>query len=263
MPDGGNYFNTLVAADGDNVWVVDRDGLHMTRLDPKDGSQAATGRLHDGWVEDARVAGGSLWLAVQNDGGVWQLDKRANVVGKVATGDVPVLARDGRRPAVGREREQRHGDAASTPWPAEVTKTFRTGHRPIAVGARGDEVWVSLGLGDADAQARVSRQQAWCVRPPSATPTSGLDPAVLAGLGWLVLMDATGARLTENRPSADGTVHIVPELATRLPETPDRGRTWAFTIQKGFRFSPPSGAPVTPQVVRSSLERALSPKLVN
>ena len=94
-------------------------------------------------------------------------------------------------------------------------------------------------------------------------PYYALDPAVLGGLGWLVLTDATGARLTENRPRPDGTVHIVPELAARLPETPDRGRTWTFAVKKGFRFSPPSGAPVTAQVVRSSLERALSPKLVN
>lgn len=261
VPDGGNYFNTLVAADGDNVWVVDRDGLHMTRIDSSDGTLAAKGRLHGGWVEDARVAGGSLWLAVQNDGGVWQLDKRANVVGKVATGDVPYsLATDGGPLWVANANS---GTVTGIdPVSGEVTQTFRTGHRPIAVGAGGGEVWVSLGLGNADAQARVSGNNV-VHEAGVGNPYFGLDPAVLAGSGWLVLMDVTGARLTENRPRADGTVHIVPEIATRLPETPDRGRTWNFTIKKGYRFSPPSGAPVTAQVVRSSLERALSPKLVN
>ncbi|MGZ4115534.1 MAG: ABC transporter substrate-binding protein, partial [Actinomycetota bacterium] len=261
VPDGGSYFNSLVAANGDNVWVVDRSGLHMTRIDPNDGSLAATGPLHDGWVEDARVAGGSLWLAVQNDGGVWQLNKRANVVGKVATGNVPYsIATDGGPLWVANANS---GTVTGIdPVSGEITKTFRTGHRPIAVGAGRNEVWVSLGLGDADARARVSGSNVVHMAGVG-NPYFGLDPAVLAGSGWLVLMDVTGARLTENRPSSDGRVHIVPEIAARLPETPDRGRTWTFQVKKGFRFSPPSGAPVTAQVVRSSLERALSPKLAN
>ena len=65
------------------------------------------------------------------------------------------------------------------------------------------------------------------------------------------------------RPEADGTARVVPELAAAAPEVLDGGRTFVFRLRPGFRFSPPSGAPVTAQAVRFSLERALSPKLSN
>jgi ABC-type transport system substrate-binding protein len=39
------------------------------------------------------------------------------------------------------------------------------------------------------------------------------------------------------------------------------GRTYTFTVRRGLRFAPPSGAPVTADAVRHSIERALSPKL--
>ena len=65
------------------------------------------------------------------------------------------------------------------------------------------------------------------------------------------------------RPEPDGTARVVPELAAAAPEVLDGGRTFVFRLRPGFRFSPPSGAPVTAQAVRYSLERALSPKLSN
>src|SRR5262249_54081532 len=40
----------------------------------------------------------------------------------------------------------------------------------------------------------------------------------------------------------------------------DRGRTYTFTIRKGFRFSPPSNEEVTAASFRDALDRVLSPK---
>ena len=39
------------------------------------------------------------------------------------------------------------------------------------------------------------------------------------------------------------------------------GKSYTFTIRPGFRFSPPSNAPVTAQTFKFSIERALSPKI--
>ena len=55
--------------------------------------------------------------------------------------------------------------------------------------------------------------------------------------------------------------HLAPEVAVTMPTlSPDR-RTYTFTVRKGFRFAPPSNAPLDGQTFRYSIERALSPKL--
>jgi ABC-type oligopeptide transport system substrate-binding subunit len=54
----------------------------------------------------------------------------------------------------------------------------------------------------------------------------------------------------------------MPEIAD-LPTLSNRGRTYSFHIRRGYRFSPPSGAPVTAEVMRYSIERALSPKITD
>ena len=46
-----------------------------------------------------------------------------------------------------------------------------------------------------------------------------------------------------------------------LPTRSVDGRTYTFTIRKGFRFSPPSNAPVTAQTFKDTIERTLSPRM--
>ena len=50
-------------------------------------------------------------------------------------------------------------------------------------------------------------------------------------------------------------------MAESLPSRSRDGKTYTFTIRKGFRFSPPSNEPVTAQTFKYTIERALSPKL--
>ena len=53
----------------------------------------------------------------------------------------------------------------------------------------------------------------------------------------------------------------MPEVAAAPPAlSPDR-RTYTFRIRTGYRFSPPSGAPLTAETFRATLERTLSPRL--
>ena len=54
---------------------------------------------------------------------------------------------------------------------------------------------------------------------------------------------------------------LVPEAAAALPAlSPDR-RTYTFMVRKGWRFAPPSDAPLDAETFRFSIERALSSKL--
>ena len=51
----------------------------------------------------------------------------------------------------------------------------------------------------------------------------------------------------------------MPEAAVARPSRSADGKSYTFTIRPGFRFSPPSNAPVTAQTFKFSIERALSP----
>lgn len=54
---------------------------------------------------------------------------------------------------------------------------------------------------------------------------------------------------------------VVPEVASSRPRISDEGKTYVFTIRKGFRFSPPSNAPVTAETFKYSIERMLDKRM--
>jgi ABC-type transport system substrate-binding protein/class 3 adenylate cyclase/tRNA A-37 threonylcarbamoyl transferase component Bud32/sugar lactone lactonase YvrE len=257
----GAFYDALVAAAGDVVWVIDRQGRKLLRVDPRDGTIVARGRLHAGWVEDARVVDGILWVAMQGDGGVWQVDRSGNTLGKTPTGDLPYSLADA--PGTGQlwVANANAGTVTRIDTDSGEAKTFRTGHRPLAVGVSNNRAWVFLGLGAADARALVGGSNV--VRQAAvANPYFSTDPSTFGGIGPLILSYAVGARLMDYRPGADGSARIVPDVAAAAPTSAD-GKTWTFRIRKGFRFSPPSGQAVTADTFRFSIERALSPKLSN
>jgi len=88
-----------------------------------------------------------------------------------------------------------------------------------------------------------------------------LDPALLATPLGFQVADATCAGLLRRSDAAEGDDELVPEVAASMPTVSDDGRTYAFTIRPGYRFSPPSDEAVTAETFRYSIERALSPQL--
>ena len=45
-----------------------------------------------------------------------------------------------------------------------------------------------------------------------------------------------------------------------MPTVTDGGRIYTFRVRPGFRFSPPSNAPVTADAFRRAIERGLHPR---
>ena len=45
-----------------------------------------------------------------------------------------------------------------------------------------------------------------------------------------------------------------------MPTVTGSGRTYTFRVRSGFRFSPPSNAPVTADAFRRAIERGLHPR---
>jgi Bacterial extracellular solute-binding proteins, family 5 Middle len=87
-----------------------------------------------------------------------------------------------------------------------------------------------------------------------------VDPALAYYVISWQIEHATCARLL-NYPDAGGPLQ--PEVAQGLPTVSPDGLTYTFTLRDGFRFSPPSGDPVTPANFKYALERLLSPSMAS
>ncbi len=73
---------------------------------------------------------------------------------------------------------------------------------------------------------------------------------------------ATCAKLFNYRDASGAAgQQLVPEVAAGWPRVSDEGHTYTFRIRSGYRFSPPSNAPVTAASFAREIERVLSPRL--
>src|SRR5262249_54778741 len=101
-----------------------------------------------------------------------------------------------------------------------------------------------------------------------------IDPALVPGptvpdsppgtvlLAWGV-EDATCAMLLRYPATRPPAVRfdLVPEVAARYPDRSRDGKTYTFTIRKGFWFN--TGAPVTAANYASAIKRALNPAMLS
>jgi peptide/nickel transport system substrate-binding protein len=141
-----------------------------------------------------------------------------------------------------------------------ATRQYPVGHRPLAVAEIAGTLFVGLAEGVSEASGRVGGGKV--VRAIVASTDIGVDPAFASDSADGAIAYAAGARLMEARTSHDGTT-IEPELAETPPTVSNDARTYTFTLRDGPRFSPPSEQPITAEAVRYTIERALSPKLLD
>jgi peptide/nickel transport system substrate-binding protein len=141
-----------------------------------------------------------------------------------------------------------------------VVDTIEVGGSPDRVVAAAGRVWVTVQAGPAPAAA-VAGETLHVVQQKDFNST---DPALLVSYGPQAAQFeyATCAKLL-NYP--DGAApqggRLVPEVAAALPTVSADGRTYTFAVRPGYRFSPPSGQPVTAYAFRRAIERVLSPRM--
>jgi ABC-type transport system substrate-binding protein len=84
-----------------------------------------------------------------------------------------------------------------------------------------------------------------------------VDPALAYALGSWPLLDTTCARLMSypDKPPPEG-LRLVSEVAASYPKLSRNGKTWTFTLRKGFRFS--DGTPVRASAFARAINRALA-----
>jgi len=246
-----------VAVGADAVWVTDSDANTVTRVDPTGLlTPIAVGHGPSGIA----VGAGFVWVADTLDDAVVRIDPRTRAV----TTTIPV----GRAPlgvafGAGSVWVANSRDGTVTridPAASKVTGTIDVGGSPQGIVAAGGRAWVTVDtrtIGGAEAA-----QAGGTARLNALQDIDYTDPALsYIPQGWQLLY-ATCAKLLNypDRPAPAGS-ELEPEVAQSLPARSADGKTYTFTIRKGFRFSPPSNEPVTAETFKYAIERSLSPRM--
>jgi YVTN family beta-propeller protein len=249
-----NAAPTGLGLGADAVWVTDSDADNVTRIDPT------------GLLTSVAVGHGPSGIAV-GDGGVWVADTGDNAIVRIdpstsaVTTTIPVgSAPMGVAIGAGSVWVANSGDGTVTridPKSSQAIATIAVGGSPQAITIVGARAWVTV-----DARTLLPPAGGGTARLDSAYDVDYMDPALAyGGLSWQLLY-ATCAKLL-NYPDKSGPLgsQLVPEVARSLPVRSADGKSYTFTIRTGFRFSPPSNAPVTAQTFKATIERSLNPRM--
>jgi YVTN family beta-propeller protein len=240
---------TWVADDLDHtVSRIDRSGIVTTTIPVGQGASAIA------------VGAGAVWVANTVDGNVTRIDpvtSAAKTTIDVGAGPTGIAVGFG---AVWVANSLDGTVSRIDPLADHVVDTIEVGGSPDHVAVAAGRVWVSVQAGS----------------PPETTLAGGTlhivqqkdfnstDPAILSSFGPQAaqLEFATCAKLLNypDRPAPQGS-KLVPEVAAAMPRVSADGRTYTFTVRRGFRFSPPSNQPVTAHAFQRALERFLSPTM--
>ena len=248
---------TAVAVGAGAVWVTDSDANSVTRIDPT------------GLLTPIPVGHGPSAIAV-GAGGVWVADTLDDAVVRVDPGTRAVTAviPVGRAPTgvavgAGSVWVANSGDGTVTrinPTTAKPMKTIAVGGSPHGIVVAENHVWTSVQQGTG---APVDAGRGGTAHLHVAqNVVDFMDPALAYITYSLQLLYATCANLVNypDKPGQAGS-RVVPEVAESLPARSPDGKTYTFTIRKGFRFAPPSNEPVTAQTFKYSIERTLNPRM--
>jgi hypothetical protein len=243
----------LLFADGE-IWAGEPASGRIWKIDPST-SRVQGQKLH-GWLSDLAVGGGSVWAPIIPDSVVFKLSEDdLSIQTSLPAGADPEQASFGRG----------HLWVANTAANAvslvdDVSGARRrlSSHaRPTTAAYHDGLIWTAAAAAPGPLPA-ISGEELR-VSTPSDT---AVDPDPMGGkLEVGQLMYATCASLLYYPDSAGPeATRLRPEIAAAMPSVSRDGRTYSFRIRPGFRFSPPSGEPVTAETFRHTLERAMSPK---
>jgi YVTN family beta-propeller protein len=248
--DGGT--DAIAVGDG-AVWVAGRSAGVLSRLDPRTGSVTPI-NVGNGPAAVA-AAPSAVWVANSLDATVWRIDPSTNrVVGTVTVGEGPsgVTVSPG---GVWVSNSLSGTLSKINPADGKVVENVPVGDEPqgVAAGANGAYVAVRGSVGGAHRGGTLT------VAVPAAPSfyneplAHALDPA--SGGAWELVTLTNDGLLGYGRSGGAGGYRVVPDLAVALPTISDGGRTYAFELRPGIRYS--TGPLVRPQDVRRAIERTL------
>jgi ABC-type oligopeptide transport system substrate-binding subunit/DNA-binding SARP family transcriptional activator/streptogramin lyase len=202
------------------VWVAERFDNKVARIDPA-ADRVSTDIPVGAAPSAVAVIGHSVWVANSGDGTLFEIDARSN----------------------------------------RVVHRLRIGNSPTALAVIDGRLWVSVQAPAASVASPLAAPAGGVARVAFKDDPGSLDPALATSAASWQILNATCAKLY-NYPDASGAAasRIIAEVARGMPAVSEDGLRYTFTIRPGFRFSPPSKAPVTAETFREVIERTLSPR---
>jgi len=244
----------------DALWVASTPSGELRKIDPRTNEVVFRRELQSDLCCVA-AGGGYVWAASNPQGVVWKLTTSGRIlrtielhalVESLSYGDGALWASLGDR-----------GKAVRIDPTTDAIREYELGHSVTSVDA--DKGMIAAGVRQSvgDVTAGLSGRVARVGRKGPKLFDSGapVEPA-FAGPTWdawqRMFHYATCARLLDypDQEGDAGTI-VVPEVAKALPKVSDNGRTYTFTIRKGFRFSPPSNEEVTAESFGHAVERSV------
>src|SRR5439155_3315884 len=237
-----------------STWVTDSFENNVTRIDPRNVVVASipVGEVGRGPSAIA-VGAGAVWVAESLDNTIVRIDPQTNaVVTTIPVGHYPTGVAVGAGAvwvANGHDRTVSRID----PKTNRIVRTIDIGSSPAGVAVTQGSVWITTQVRTvvaAVATGGTLRVAYDSPRDPETDPALYPDPSISY---------ATCAKLL-NYPDKAGPQgsQLVPEVARSLPSVSADGRTYTFTIRRGFRFSPPLRDDVTAATFKYAIERSLS-----
>ena len=241
-------------ATGDGaVWVAGYGNATVEKLDLATGQVIGRVRVGDGPVGLA-FASGSLWVANSLDSTVSRVDPSTlavRAVIPVGSGPAALAAGPG---AVWVANQYSGAVSRIDPGRDRVVSTVAVGGAPTSLTFSGGRLWVGVQAvsGGHRGETLVIVTPGPLTSPKISNLTS--DPAFytsannpqFTGLTW-------DALVTFQQSTGAGGLRLVPDLAVSIPTPTDGGRTYAFRVRPGIRYS--DGQPLLPDDFRRGVER--------
>ena len=235
----------LACGDG-VVWASSPSNGTVTPIDAASSTATQPVEMSRG-VAALAVGDGAVWVANPLEGTVSRIDRERRVVtATVAVGRDDGPASIATTPgAVWVANEFAGTLARIDPERAVVAERRSVGGRPQAVTAVDGTLW--LGVADSGASRRGGTVSLGLI---SGFLRKDLDFAISYGVGGDLTNDGLVGYVRQG-----GIPTLAADLAEALPVPSDGGRTYAFRLRPGIRYS--TGEPVRPSDVRFVIERGM------
>jgi peptide/nickel transport system substrate-binding protein len=245
--DVGDSPSAIVA--GAAIWVTNSASDTVSEIDPS--SASVTQTIHVGNdPRDVALVGDDLWVSNNLDGTIARIPAGgSSVTDSVTVGSAPTkLAEAGGRLWVALEGSASVAEVDL--GTRQVVGTFRTGAVPSALVQADGRLWVATTID-------LALHTGGTLKLLGQDLGGTLDPPYLftAWATWLLSSSYDGLLGYRHANGAAGAT-LVPDLAQKIPEPTNAGRTYTFALRKGIRWS--NGDQVTVRDVERGLLRTIA-----
>lgn len=220
-----------IAVDATAIWVCSDTEGTVSEFDPKT-MQPGASIFVGGGPRGIALTTTDVWVASQLSQSVTRINRSTGATHTIAVGDGPhsiVAARSG--VWVSNEYD---GTITRINPSSNEPRTWSLGASPRGLAAAGDKIWVASGSFAATAH------KGGTLRVAGGTIPGGsgvIDPAAVDDTTQSATRYVYDGLVAHAITGGTGAQTLVPDLALSLPSSSNAGRTYAFVLRPGIRYS--------------------------